>query len=73
MKALANTPLGVVGEMLCVVAPPSPVIVPQMVERVVRGADREDRLIKDRCAPMDGIRCAHVGMMCGLSHQEPEQ
>ncbi len=73
VKALTDTPLGVVGEVLCVVAPPGAVIVPQMVERVVRGADRENRLIKDRCAPMDGIRCAHVGVMRGLSHQEHEQ
>ena len=73
VKALADTPLGVVGEVLCVVAPPGAVIVPQVVERVVRGPDREDRLIKDRCAPMDSIRCAHVGVMCGLSHQEPGQ
>lgn len=46
-----------------------------MVERVCRGADREDRpiAIDGCCAPMDGIRCAHVGVMCGLSHQEPGQ
>ncbi len=50
VKALADTPLGVVGEVLCVVAPPSPIIVPEVVERVVRGPDEEDRLIKDRCA-----------------------
>ena len=73
MKALADPSLSMVGEVLCVVAPVNPIIVPEVVERIVRGADREDRLIKDRCAPMDGIRCAHVGMMCGLSHQEPGQ
>ncbi len=50
VKALADTPLGVVGEVLCVVAPPSAIIVPQMVERVVRGPDGEDRLIKCCCA-----------------------
>ena len=73
VKALADTPLGVVGEVLCVVAPPGAIIVPEVVERVVRGPDGEDRLIKDRCARMDGIRCAHVGVMCGLSHQEHGQ
>lgn len=65
VKALADTPLGVVGEVLCVVAPPGAVIVPEVVEWIVRGPDGEDRLIKDRCA--------HVGVMCGLSHQEPGQ
>ena len=44
-----------------------------MVERVCRGADREDRPVDGCCAPMDGIRCTHVGVMCGLSHQEPGQ
>jgi hypothetical protein len=44
-----------------------------VVEWVVRAPDGEDRLIKCCCAPMDGIRCAHVGVMCGLSHQEPGQ
>ncbi len=46
MKALADTPLGVVREVLCVVAPPSPIIVPVVVEWIVRGPDGEDRLIK---------------------------
>ena len=63
MKALADTPLGVVGEVLCVVAPPSPIIVPEVVEWIVRGPDGEDRLIKDRCA--------HVGVMCGCHIRNP--
>ena len=50
MKALADSPLGVVGEVLGVMAPPGAVVIPQMVERVVGGPDGEDRLIKGRCA-----------------------
>lgn len=54
VKALADTPLGVVGEVLCVVAPPGAVVVPEVVERVARGPDGEDRSV---CCG-----CAHVGV-----------
>ena len=50
MKALADPPLGVVGEVLRVVAPPGAVVVPEVVERVVGGPDGKDRLIEGRCA-----------------------
>jgi len=50
VKALADPPLGVVGEVLGVVAPPGAVVVPEVVERVVGGPDGKDRLIKGRCA-----------------------
>ena len=45
VKALADPPLGVVGEVLGVVAPPCAIVIPQMVERVVGGPDGKDRLI----------------------------
>ena len=36
VEASANSPLGIIRKMLRVVAPPSAVVVPEMVERVVR-------------------------------------
>ena len=75
VEAPAHTTLGVVGKVLGVVDPPGAIVIPQMVEGVFRGPDGKGRPVGGccRCAPMDGIRCAHVGVMCGLSHQEPGQ
>ena len=39
VKALADTPLGVVGEVLCVVAPVNPIIQPNMVIGVLADSD----------------------------------
>jgi len=44
VQAPSNPVLGVVGKVLGVVDPPSPVIIPQMMERVGVGPDREDGL-----------------------------
>ena len=66
MEATADPALGVVGQVLGVVDPPGAVIIPEVVERIVGGGpDGEDGLV-DGC-------CAHVGVMCGWSHQEPGQ
>lgn len=75
METLSDTTLGVVGKVLGVVDPPGAIVIPQVVEGVLRGPDGEGRPVDGccRCAPKDGIRCAHVGVMCGLSHQEPGQ
>ena len=56
MEAAAYAPLGVVGEVLGVVAPPGAVVVPEVVERVLRGPDRKNRLVGGgyRCAPRNG-------------------
>ena len=46
------------------------------MERVVGGGpDGEDGLVDGggRCALLKCIRCAHVVVMCGWSHQEPGQ
>jgi len=39
MKTPTDTPLGVVREVLGVVAPPSPVVVPKMMERILGDPD----------------------------------
>jgi len=43
MEASPDATLGVVGEVLGVVAPPGTVVVPEVVERVVGGPDGKDR------------------------------
>jgi len=46
--------------VLGVVAPPGAIVVPEMVERVVRGPDGKDRLIYALCCARVGcIGCAH--------------
>jgi hypothetical protein len=40
MKAPTDTPLGVVRQVLGVVAPPGAVVVPKMMERIVADPDR---------------------------------
>ena len=49
MEAPAHAPLGMVRQMLRVVAPPGAVVVPEMVERVGRGPDGEDRPVDGYC------------------------
>jgi len=45
VETLPDPALGVVGKVLGVVEPPGPVVVPEVVVRVVRGADGQDGTI----------------------------
>jgi len=65
VEASPDTPLGEIRKVLGVVAPPSAIIVPEVVERVTRGPYGEDRPVS--CG------CAHVGVSLGWHIRKPEQ
>ena len=50
VKAPSNSPLGKIRQMLGIVAPPGAVVVPEVMERIGRGSDRENRSVDGGCA-----------------------
>ncbi len=59
VETAANSALGVVGQVLGVVEPPSAVVIPEVVVRVA--------------ADTDGDRCVFHDACWELAHQKPEQ
>ena len=68
VKTQTDTPLGEIREVLGVVAPPSAVVVPEVMERVGgRRPDGKDGLVDGGCI------CAHGCFSGWLKHQDPGQ
>ena len=67
MKTPSHAPLRVIGKMLRVVAPPGPVIIPEMVEGIVATTpDGEEGPLDDCCVRAHGCWMFRLGETPGI-------